>query len=238
MILAEKPSQSDYELQFKVTQDGRVLRKFKSPSAKEHKDWRQVPGTPAAKLAGLKGRLLYYIRKPPRALVKGLPSGVQLYRDGFLMQPFGSPISDRLKLIEKRAKRAGHAPLVPNRLFGFVEISRLTHPALKDTTSRQAMLETGELFELVRVLKAETDFLEENLLEDVHRPSWRRSTGAKLILLEQARLNSLGNLSVGIGHEIRQPLQTIFSYVDAIELRLQALGVADGEVAGLTREDK
>jgi hypothetical protein len=171
----ERPTNYDYELQFKVAQDGTVLRRFRTPSKPSFKDWVPVPGLSAYKLVGLNGRLLYYIKKPPKAWVKGLSSGVQLYRDGFLMQPFGSPISDRLKLIETRAKRAGHAPVVPNRLFGFVDISRLTHPTLKDTTSRQTMLETDELNEAVRVLKAQTDFLGQNLLEEVKKPSLNNS---------------------------------------------------------------
>ena len=230
-VSPERPIQQDYELQFKVADDKRVLRRFRSPSSPRFGDWKVIPGLEPEHLVGLKGRMLYYVKKPPKAFVKGLPPGVQLYRDGFLMQPFGSPISDRLKLIEKRAKRAGHAPVVPNRLFGFVEISRLTHPALKDTTSRQAMLETEQLHELVRVLKSQTDFLEENIIEEVNKPSWRKSAREQSIALEQARLNSLGNLSVGIGHEIRQPLQSIFSHADAMELRLQAMGIADGELA-------
>ena len=229
-ISPEKPVQHDYELQFKVTEDKKVLRRFRAPLDARFGDWKVIPGLAPEHLFGLKGRMLYYIKKPQKALIKGLPAGVQLYRDGFLMQPFGAPISDRLKLIEKRAKRAGHAPLVPNRLFGFVEISRLTHPALKDTTSRQAMLETEELHELVGVLKSQTDFLEENLLEDVKKPSWRKSARQQSILIEQARLNSLGSLSVGIGHEIRQPLQSIFSHADAIELRLEAIGIADDQL--------
>lgn len=226
-ISSEKPVQHDYELQFKVTEGNKVLRRFRAPLAPGFGDWKVIPGLAPEHLLGLKGRILYYLKKPPKAFVKGLPAGLQLYRDGFLMQPFGAPISDRLKLIEKRAKRAGHAPLVPNRMFGFVEISRLTHPALKDTTSRQAMLETAELHELVHVLKSQTEFLEENLLEDVKKPSWRKSARQHSIVIGQARLNSLGNLSVGIGHEIRQPLQSIFSHADAIELRLQAIGIID-----------
>jgi C4-dicarboxylate-specific signal transduction histidine kinase len=93
------------------------------------------------------------------------------------------------------------------------------------------MIETQELHELVAVLKSQTDFLEENILEQVSKPSWRKSTRAQSILVEQARLNSLGNLSVGIGHEIRQPLQSILSQVDAIEIRLEELNVKDQLIA-------
>ena len=229
-IEPQKPIRPDYELQFRVTGNGQVQRKFRSRNSAPAKEWMVIPGLTVPNLADLRGRLLYYIKKPSRTLVDGLPWGVQLYRDGFLMQPFGSPISDRLGLVEKRAKRAGHAPLVPNRLFGFVEISRLSHSGIKDTTSRQAMLESADLNDLVKTLKAQTDYLEENLVEEVSKPNWRRSTGSQSLMLEQARLNSLGNLSVGIGHEIRQPLQTIISHSDAIELKLQELHVDDGEL--------
>jgi signal transduction histidine kinase len=230
-ITPQKPIQANYVLQFKVTHDGRVLRKFRSPADGNLQDWTPVPGLLATSLPNLKGILLYYIRKPSKTLVKGLLPGVQLFRDGFLMQPFGSPISDRLELIEKRVKRAGHATVVPNRLFGFVDISRLLHPGLRDTTSRQEMIDTQELHELVIVLKSQTNFLEENILEQVKKPSWRKAAQQQAILVEQARLNSLGNLSVGIGHEIRQPLQSILSEVDAMEIRLAELDVKDAEIA-------
>jgi C4-dicarboxylate-specific signal transduction histidine kinase len=46
----------------------------------------------------------------------------------------------------------------------------------------------------------------------------------------KVRVNSLGNLSVGIGHEIRQPLQSILSQVDAIEVRLEELNVKDQQL--------
>jgi len=234
IVIPEKPEGFDYLLQFRVEGDGRVFRKFAWPGTtgqkRQIKDWHVIGEAPPT-LSGLRGRFLYYVKKPSKLLSKGLPDGIHLYRDGFLLQPFGTPISARLRLLEKRAKRSGHAPLVPNRLFGFVEISRRSHPALRDTTSRQSMLESTELNELVEVLRTETRFLEETLREEVSRPSWQRSTGAKAILLEQARLNSLGNLSVGIGHEIRQPLQTILSYADAIELRLQELHIEDPTMA-------
>ncbi len=223
----QRPEAADYEIQFKVEPGGKLYRKFQG-AKRSSGEWKQEPSPGSLeKLPGVKGRLLYYIKRPNRSQSKGISPGVELYRDGFVMQPFGAPLSDRLDLVEKRAKRAGHAPLVPTRLFGFVEISRRKHPGLRDTTGRQAMLETDEMYQLLQVLKHETNFLEENILEDVSKPSWQESSKSRAT----ERLKSLGDLSVGIGHEIRQPLQQIIAHTDAIERRLMELQIEDNSLA-------
>src|SRR5258708_801679 len=57
-LVPEKPVQSNYALQFRVSADGKVLRKFKSPHATSPPEWQQITGLPPSKLARRKVRFL------------------------------------------------------------------------------------------------------------------------------------------------------------------------------------
>jgi hypothetical protein len=230
-IQQEPPESPDYQLQFKVSEDGTFIhRKFKAPTLK-HREWTPVPtGANLMSLGGLVGRLLYYIDRPSRKVVKGLAPGVHVYRDGFRLQPFGSPLEPWLRLTEKRAKRAGHAPLVPSRLFGFIEVSRLHQPGIRDTTSRQNLMETDDFHQMITILREQTAFLEEDIREQINKPSWRESGRERSITIERSKVQSLGDLSIGISHEIRQPLQSIISEAGAIEDRMDELQIKDSQI--------
>jgi signal transduction histidine kinase len=230
-IKQSPPIDPDYELRFKVSTDGKhLLRRLNTPTTKS-KEWEPVPtGATLSNLPGLGGRLLYYVKRPSKRAPKDLPVGIQIYRDGFRLQPFGAPLEPWLQLTERRAKRAGHAPLVPNRLFGFVEVSRASQPGIKDTTSRQGLMETEDFHEMVKILKEQTDFIEEQLRQQVSIPNWRESTRQRSIEIERYKSQSLGDLSIGIAHEIRQPLQSIVSEAGAIAEKLEQLGIQDAEL--------
>src|SRR5207244_3904000 len=125
-------------------------------------------------LRGLNARFLHFDKRPNKKASKGLAAGVRVYRDGFRIEPFGSRTADWLHIAETRAKRAGHAHVVPSRLYGFVEISRTSNPDLADTTSRQALLDTSTARNLVTVLRSQVDSLGD-LLKSRAVPRWREN---------------------------------------------------------------
>jgi len=230
-IEQQAPEEADIEVRFKVLEGGQVSRKTKSPVLGAKVQEETVGSKAEAKnLVGLSGRLLYFLKRPSKSKSKGLVPGVQIYRDGFRVEPFGSPGADWLGVAEKRAKRAGHAHLVPSRLFGFIEISRILHPELKDTTSRQALIATDVVQALVTFLREQTKYLEEKIRKEVSEPRWETTKAKKAIELERARLHSLGIMSFGLAHEMRQPLQTIRSEADNIKTRLLDLGIKDADI--------
>jgi len=53
----------------------------------------------------------------------------------------------------------------------------------------------------------------------------------KFVERERARLHSLGMLSAGLGHELRQPLQVVRTQVGNVQTRLTEIGVHDDEIA-------
>jgi signal transduction histidine kinase len=229
-VQQEPPENQDYDLRFKVSEDGKFLhRRFSTPTSKEH-DWSLITtGANLARLGGLRGKLLYYISRP-RKNVKGLPSGIQVYRDGFRLQPFGSPLEPWLRLTETRAKRAGQAPLVPSRLFGFVEVSRLLQPGIRDITSRQGLMETEDFHQMITILQEQTAFLGKAILDQISKPRWEESEREQSINIERSKVQTLGDLSIGISHEIRQPLQSILSEAGAIEDRMIELNLQDSAI--------
>jgi signal transduction histidine kinase len=192
-------------------------------------DEREGSSTDLAYLRGLRARFQYFDKRPNRKASKGLVAGVRVYRDGFRIEPFGSRTADWLYIAETRAKRAGHAHIVPTRLFGFVEISRTSHPDLADTTSRQALFDTSTARSLVTVLRAQLDSFA-TLLESRKAPKWQENRRRRAIEVEQARLHTLGVMSFGLAHELRQPLQTIRSEAHNIQAKLAQLGTQDEDI--------
>jgi signal transduction histidine kinase len=221
--------EADIELDFKVQKGGNVKRSVRTK-------WGQPAESPAPSntkdenLAGLHGRFFYYLKRPTKLQTKGIRPGIQLYRDGFRVEPFGSPKADWLGLAEKRAKRAGHAHIVPTRFFGFVEASRLSHSQLQDTTSRQALIDSDMAQSLVGILREQSEHLENLIRTEVAEPKWKERAAARIVELERARLHSLGIMSYGLAHEIRQPLQSIRSEAGNIATRLGQLGVVDQDI--------
>jgi len=135
--------------------------------------------------------------------------GVVVYRDGLRVEPAGSAGADWLGLVEKRAKRAGHMPLVPSRLFGFVEISREDNPGLQDATNRRSFVAGPPFNAFSSFLKRRLGELEAQVEADVAKPRWEKSQQLKSQKLIQARYKTLSIMSLSLAHELRQPLQAI-----------------------------
>lgn len=226
------PREPDLELAFRVLADKHVSRKLSEDGSDSESHRESVPSSANTEpLIGVAGRFLYYFGRPPKAKTMGLTPGVRIYRDGVHLEPFGSPTADWLGISARRAKRAGHAHIVPTRLFGFVEISRIKHRELKDTTGRQSLIDNEAAQALVTVLREQLTFLEEKVRTRVSVPKWEAGRRQKVIKLERARLHSLGMLSAGLGHELRQPLQVVRTQTGNIATRLVELQVNDAEIA-------
>lgn len=66
-----------------------------------------------------------------------------IYRDGFRVLPYGRRDADFLKLEEKRNRRIGSYFFSYRRMFGYVELSRVINPLLKDRSSREGLINNG-----------------------------------------------------------------------------------------------
>lgn len=232
-IRQERLGGADIEIEFRILKDGSVLRIVGGALASEDGERttaRLLATEKTRMLKGLSGHLFYCVNRATKTFSKGMAPGVRVYRDGFRIEPFGSPTADWLGISEKRAKRAGHAHIVPSRLFGFIEISRKEHPELIDTTSRQALIESEHARGLVDFLKEQIEFLEQKIREDFTEPKWKESKTRQAAAFEQARLQTLGIMSFGLAHELRQPLQVIRSEAGNITTRLEQLKIVDPDI--------
>jgi hypothetical protein len=226
-----EPAGADLELEFRVLRDKNVSRRIRIAPAASYQERETITcNVDCGPLIGLTARFMYFVKRPKAAQTNRMQPGVQIYRDGFRLEPFGSRNADWLGISERRAKRAGHAHIVPTRLFGFVEISRLHNSSLQDTTSRQALIESDEARALVSLLRGQVRYLEDKIRTEVSEPKWKAGAAKRAIDLERARLHSLGIMSYGLAHEIRQPLQSIRSEADNIGTRLRQLGISDSDI--------
>lgn len=224
-------TEADIEIHFRVQADGVVKRWRRGRLHRDREAEEDLrPALDLTGLVGLRGRLFYFVRRPSKEESKSFLPGVRLYRDGFRVEPLGSHSADWLGVAEKRVKRAGHAHIVPSRLFGFVSISRVSNPELKDTTSREALIDTSQARGLISLLRKQLEFLEGTIEKEISEPRWKKSREHKAASLDQARLQSLSIMSSGLGHELRQPLQSIRFEAKNITTRLGQLNIKDPDI--------
>lgn len=227
---------ADIDVRFELRRNRQMTRKIKrAPGSDEATEESIALPFDTSALAGMRGRFLYFLKRPPKSRVAGLPPAVRVYRDGFRIEPFGREDADWLGIEAHRAKRAGHAHIVPSRLFGFVETQRKKHPDLRDVTSREALLDNEASRVLVSTVRREIDGLADLIREEVSEPRWKVSRAQQVAQMERARLQTLNIMSSGIAHELRQPLQVIESEADNIKLRLKQLKIIDADIADSER---
>ncbi len=78
-------------------------------------------------------------------------SGVNVYRDGFRVWPYGEPHDDWLGLDQRRVNNPV-VRLSNNQVIGFVEISRDANPLLLDQTNREGLIHNTALEDLRRLV--------------------------------------------------------------------------------------
>jgi signal transduction histidine kinase len=221
---------ADIKVYFNISKEGKIKRTLDARSTKLREVTKDLgTSAPTEPIAGLEGRLLYFLQRPRKSLMPGLKPAVRLYRDGFRVELFGRS-SDWLGVAEKRVKRAGHAHIVPSHLFGFVSISRREQPELRHTTSRESLLEGEAVQAMITFLKEQLGYLEEHIRSEVNEPRWKESRTRQVAELERSRFQTLSIMSMGLAHELRQPLQAIRTEADNIRQRLLQLGVNDADI--------
>jgi len=118
----------------------------------------------------IKGRLRYFGQglKTSERSRGGDPDvdwnmGVRLFRDGCRVRPFGEPGSegDWLQIYRARYVGGSRFRLKPHYLEGSVHITKELNPTLRDTTSREGLVEDDAYFALVEYLKARISQLSE-----------------------------------------------------------------------------
>ncbi|MGO4498583.1 ATP-binding protein [Paenibacillus sp. 2RAB27] len=69
--------------------------------------------------------------------------GIYVYRDGLRILPYGEKGNDFLHMEERRSRRAATYLFSHRRMFGFMEISKISNPNLVDKSSREGFVENS-----------------------------------------------------------------------------------------------
>jgi signal transduction histidine kinase len=102
-------------------------------------------------------------------------AGINIYRDGFRVLPYGEPQQDWLRLDLRRVQNPTQR-LSNNQVIGYVSISSDKNPNLRDQTNREGLMEGPALDDLREAIKAVLHQLEIRRYKDrrAERPESRR----------------------------------------------------------------
>lgn len=241
LIIASAIREADFEWEVYRNVDGKVridCRMRDERGSPKMVDWKSVtknePLPADQEFGAVNARFFFFVGRPKKALVGNALPGVAVFRDGMRVEPAGSSSADWLGLLAKRAKRAGHMPLVPSRLFGFVEISRHENPDLQDATNRRSFIHGHKFDAFGSFLKERLAEFEAQVESEVAKPRWEKSRQMKSQTLVQAQYKTVSILSLSLAHELRQPLQSIHTASENIVDHLKNAGISIKEVDSAT----
>jgi hypothetical protein len=95
--------------------------------------------------------------------------GISVYRDGILVLPKSDNARDWLGLDLRRVSKVG-TRLSTSQVVGYVSISAMKNPRIKDTSDRERLASCAEVAEFEEILKAVVALLENERDEDRVRP--------------------------------------------------------------------
>jgi signal transduction histidine kinase len=70
-------------------------------------------------------------------------SGLNIYRDGLRVMPYGRPENDFFKIEERRQMNAGREFWASRKLFGRIALSRKNNPNLRDKAGREGVIDNS-----------------------------------------------------------------------------------------------
>ncbi|MDP2704565.1 MAG: ATP-binding protein [bacterium] len=86
-------------------------------------------------------------------------AGINIFRDGFRVSPYGNPQNDWLRLDIRRVQNPT-LRISNNQIVGDISITRNDNPELKDQTNREGIVESDAFKDLQEVTKTILTFLE------------------------------------------------------------------------------
>lgn len=150
-----------------------------------------------------------FLYSPPPAAkrareIDAIGSNVLLYRDGFLVEPYGLDGNDWVGVATRKAQRQGHALIQPNTFSGYVLISRDANPELKDMSNRQGLIDNEVSGTFITHVQAEFRRFED-LIQPELQSRWESKTEKAAHQAEtSAKLATI--LLRGLAHRLGQPL--------------------------------
>ena len=150
----------------------------------------------------------FYYTPPPvaRRAQEIERSGVLLYRDGVLVEPYGLADDDWLGVAARKASRQGHAAIAPVSFSGFVRISRRVNKHLEDMSNRLGLLDNEFSEEFILHAQAEFARFEALVYEEITTRRWDAPSPKRA--KNAARAEEFAQLKIrALVHRAGQPLQ-------------------------------
>lgn len=139
--------------------------------------------------------------------------GVKIYRDGFLVRPYGEKGNDWLDLDKERVM--SNLKVGNNQVISFIEISKDSSPMILDTTTRERLIENTEFESMRFYVKECINFLNDyreienkKLREEVKKVYHENVIEAEVKYLNEL-LDEIEGLNSGDRKMIRHSLRTI-----------------------------
>ena len=231
-------TQDGYRYSFELTKGGKLRPSISYPKkvvkqAQEQEQKQLSKLSPkdigSQSFGPVKG-VFYYLENPRLLKSQDLEPGVGIYRDGFRVEPYGRETDDWLDAKAIKATRQGHAPITPNRLFGYIEISRYDNPELRDRANREGLLDTPQFQDFLQFVRQQFQEFsnvieqvgEEVNLEPAPTYAAQRATEARV-----DRAAAFGEMTAQMAHQLRQPLQTVLNDAGTIRMRLNQRNLLD-----------
>jgi len=237
-------AQEGYKYTFSLSKGGRITRKLSRPRRVAKKLGKQVEETKrstygTSSFGPIKGAF-YYVDHPRSLTRQGFEPGVAVYRDGFRVEPYGRSDDDWLGVKSWKAKRHGHAPITPSRLFGFVEITQDENPKLKDVTNREGLLDTPEFAQFRDFVKDEFKYFARIVEQEKEElePESKAYEAQRARVARAVRQRTFAEIASQLAHQLRQPLEVIGLEAGTLEAWLKKRQLLDDEVLKATRNIK
>lgn len=237
-----EPSGS-YEYVFSINKSGQITWSLTRPSKvidelrKEgHKVPKVLSETEVTKNSfGFVSGRFHFFEKPAQIRKQGYDSGIGIYRDGFRVEPYGRGNDDWLGVKSLRAKRQGHAPVSPSKLFGFIEISRDKNPQLKDLTNREGIQDVSEFLDFKTAIFKRFEHFARFIAEDKsNMPLAATIAGQRRSGMGKTRAQAFGELADQLAHQLRQPMSHINTDISTLKRYINRKYTEDDQINTFT----
>lgn len=174
--------------------------------------------TPSLECGPFTGR--FYYTPPPAAQrakeIQAVGSGVLLYRDGVLVEPYGMDGDDWVGVSARKAQRQGYALVQPSTFSGYVLISRDENPDLRDMSNRLGLLDSEVSEQFVQLVREEFAFFESEVFEEL-RKRWE-SKEEKAAKQSEESIDLAAVRLRAIAHSLGQPLLGLDADISSLRL--------------------
>lgn len=195
---------------------GETTTRFKSRALL---DVAKSEARPETLMAGpFQGR--FYYTPPPKARrakeVEAVGSGVLLYRDGVLVEPYGLNGDDWVGVGARKAQRQGYALVQPTTFSGYVLLTRDDNPELRDMSNRLGLLDTDTTEEFIQHVRKEFSVFEAEVFEELKK-RWE-SKEEKAGRQSEESLDLAAVRLRAIAHSLGQPMMGLSADIKSIRL--------------------